>query len=394
MSYSGGMLKTAHISAANRLKRQVDEQIYEPDAALNPFLYLCNLNGKTLGSPEFESMYRESVARQDTVATAGALAGDVTIPVDISSMWRVYDTAVNMRTREMIFVTGVDTALGTITVQRGIGNAGAAAAMLDNDVLALCGSAAPEGDTRMASVHSQPTFVSQYMQIHKATHSISNTNLNTDAYGPDQLQDDKDVTERRYWMEKERCYLFGGRHKITSGAETIRFTGGLIPMISGVSGAVTNQAGTITKKQLDDWLMPKFDYGNPEGIKIALVNSFLSGVFARLMEGYLEASMDMRELGWMITDYKSPGGGILRLQPYRTLSRLIPGSGAMIVIDPNLVGTRTLKNRATKYHTAAVDSNFVDGIIGEFIGEDGLDVRGVTPTTSAHGFIYGITDAA
>jgi hypothetical protein len=393
MSYSGGMIKTSHISDANRMKRVVDEQIYEPDRDLNPFLYLCNLNGETVVSPEYECMYRESIARQDTVGGAGCTDSATTIPVDIAGLWRVYDTAVNMRTREMVFCTGVDVSAGTVTVTRGIGNAGAAAAMVDDDVLALCGSAAPEGDTRLASVHSQPSFTTNNCQIHKATHSISNTNLNTAAYGPNQLMDDKDITERRYWMEKERCYLFGGRHKIAVGSDVIRFTGGLIPML-GAGDHVVNQSGTLSKTQLDAYLRPLFDYGNPRAIKVALINSWLATVFADLMEGYIEFGQNENALGWTVNTYNHPGGGKLMLKPYLTLSRLIPASGAMIVIDPDLVGTRTLQNRATKYHTASTDSNFVDGIIGEFIGEDGLMVKGVTANTSAHGFLYGVTAAA
>lgn len=392
MSYSQGMLKTSHISDANRMKRVVDENVYEPDSVLNPFLFLANLNNEGAGGPEYESMYRESVARQDLVSAAGATADALTIPVDHASMWRVYDTAVNVRTREMVFVIGVDTVAGTISVPaRGLGNAGAAAAMVDNDVLALCGSAAPEGDTRLAAIHSQPSFLTNYTQIHKQTHMISNTDLATPAYGPNQLAESKDICERQYWMEAERCCVWGGKHKIQEGQDVIRFTGGLIPSL-GSGSHVTNQSGTLSKAQLDAYLRPLFDYGNPEGVKIALCNSFMAMVMAALCEGYIRRTEDMKSFGWQVTEYDHPGGGKLKMQHYKSLSRIISASGAMIVIDPNLIGTRTL--RATKYHTAGTDSNLVDGVIGEFIGEFGMQVKGITDDTAAHGFLYGVTGAA
>ena len=112
------------------------------------------------------------------------------------------------------------------------------------------------------------------------------------------------------------------------------------------------------------------------------------------MEGFIQNSPDWKELGWRITDYLHPGGGTLRMQQYQSLSRLISTTAAVIVIDPDLIGARTLRTRDTKYHTAALDSNFVDGIIGEFIAEKGLSVKGITASTAAHGFLYGITGAA
>lgn len=397
MAWYTGQATTAVNTA--RLARELDTKIWEPDANVAPFLWLCRQNKQTTTEPKFESHYRPAVVRKDLVGAAGALIGDTVIPVDNVRMWRVYDTGYNVTTGECFFVTDIDYSLGTLTVTRGINST--PVAMVNDQVLLNMGSAAPEGDTRLAAVSNEVSEAYNYTQIYKHTVQVSRTRRVSAHYGISELEDQIATKERMHWMEMEASFMWQTRHIISSGDDTIRFTGGFISAL-GTGAHVKNQAGDITLAQFDTWAHPMCSYGNDNGLKVCLVNLKFMSVFNTLAGDYLQKDMspENQTFGWRFNDYVAFYGK-LRFHEHRMLSRMFPTTGACIMVDPDYVKYRPLTDSDTSFYLAndlkKKDSNLYDGVIGEYLTEAGLDTQGVFDATngqSAHGYLYGITGAA
>ena len=391
MAYYTGMTRTSHAITADRVVREVDQTlILEPDARVAPFLWLCRQNRKPTGNPKFESMYMAQQLRKDTVQ-ANITSAATSVVVANAGQFRVYDTAFNPRTFESIFITDVDRATNTLTIVRGNGTT--AAAMNAADELYVTGSASPEGDSRLSAVGQQPTFDYNYTEIFRHSVEVSRTQLNTDEYGPNDVHEEK----RRKWnlmmMEIEARFLTGGRHIINSGDDVIRFTQGLIPAL-GTGAHVLNQAGNILKSELDAYLEPRFSYGSDTGTKVGLCNLMFLRVLNQMVESFLEKDMDAQTAawGWKFVNYNAYYG-TLKCHESRLLTRMFPTTAVCAVIDPPFVRCRYLRNSDIAWYMPDKDTQLIDGVIGEWLCEMGLEVKTDpnNPTQSPHGWLYGIT---
>lgn len=379
--------RTVHLDT--RQVREVANQIYETDKTIAPFLYFARMNKKETSNPKYESYYRGTATRYDTCHGANADTSSTAIVVHDAAMFRTYDVIHVVRTGENMYVTDVTTGTNTLTVVRGIGTT--AAAILDNDVVYAAGTAAPEGDTRVETVSSQPTSAYNYTQIFKTTMELSNTAMATNIYGPNELADDRDRKMRQHMIEIETAFLFGGRNIITSGDSVTRFTGGVIPTL-GTGANVHNQSGTLTRKQLNDFLAPIMTYGNSQNKRICLTNQFGMGILNTFTETFLHHEISSRtndKFGFNFRVYESYVGTLNCIE-HKLLTRMYTTAGVYLFIDPDYIQYRYLTGRDTKFQDASLDSTLLDGYVGQYITECGLELTG----TECHGWLYGVSAAA
>ena len=117
------------------------------------------------------------------------------------------------------------------------------------------------------------------------------------------------------------------------------------------------------------------------------------GVFTTL--GHLNATVQIGvndgTWGGAFTKYISPYG-TLKIKEHRLLTRMFPGEGVMLIVDPEFVGSRTMVNGDTKVkiHEPNADTNFTDAWEFEYRTEKGLWVA----LPQAHGWLEGVTSAA
>lgn len=150
----------------DRERREIDvsKEIarYVPNAS--PFtVILMRARKKSTVSPEFQ-WYDEEPYGYWAKATAAKLATDTVIDVDDPTVFAPKDVVRVPATGEVLFVTAVDAAANTITVQRGFAGS-TPAAINANDWLLVIGNALEERSKAPLEKIKQPTKHFNYVQV-------------------------------------------------------------------------------------------------------------------------------------------------------------------------------------------------------------------------------------
>ena len=388
MTYINEQTRVKHFDDQTRTKREVNEYFHEIDAKIAPFTFFAKKNSKVTTSPKFESFSRGSALRTTAINHGGGYTTETSLVVDDATVFREFDTIFNPATQEVMYIT--DITGNTLTVVRNIGGT-AYATIADDQPLYATGAASPEGDTKLATVTGAWTEDYNYTQIFRHTLEITRTAMKTAVYGPQEVADDKARKYRQHLMEMESAFIFGQRHKITSGDEETRFTRGIVAAIGTSGDNYYAPGGALTLPNLDTYLAKIFTYGNESRVRIGLCNmTFLNYLNKLIASGYGTRELNGSELfGINFTDYRN-FAGTLKCTEHRLLTRYYNSTEAVLLtIDPDFVRYRPLTDSDTQWRAANLDSNLLDGYIGEFLTEAGLEVLG----TEMHGWAHAMTSA-
>jgi hypothetical protein len=388
MTYIVEQTRVKHFDDQTRTKREVNEYFHEIDAKVAPFTHFAKKNAKVTTSPKFESFSRGSALRYTLVNHGGGYTTETSIVVDDGTVFRINDTLFNPVTQEIMYITNI--VGNTLTVVRNIGGT-SVAVIADNQPLYASGGASPEGDTKMTTVTGAWTEDYNYTQIFRTTLEITRTAMKTAVYGPQEVADDKARKYRQHLMEMETAFLFGQRHKITSGDEETRFTRGIVAAIGTSGSNYYDVSGNLTKANLDGYLSGIFTYGNESRVRIGFCNMTFMKYLNTLVNSYLQKELDGSSLFKIsFQDYQNYAG-ILKCTEHRMLTRLYSGSEAVLLtVDPDYIRYRPLTDSDTMWLEASRDTNLLDGYIGEYLTETGLEVLG----TEMHGWLHGATGTA
>ncbi len=383
--------RVVHFDNASRTVRNVAPTIYETDGKVAPFLYLVKQAKQETDNPKYEFFSRTSAVRQTSVNNhPGPYDQNATsIVVTDGTVFRIDDVLYNPTTFEKMLITNI--VGNTLTVTRHLSAYGAGTETIaDHEVLYAIGSASPEGSDRIGVVSVQPTSYYNYTQIFKTTVQISGTAMNTNVYGPDELRDDRDRKWRQHQMEMEAAFLTGARRIATSGDDVTRFTGGFIDFLIGAGGSnVWNVSGAITKATLDAYLATYiFPYGNENHVRVALCNMKFLQYLNALLNSYLNKDLVKGDnfFGINFRDYENYAGTVRCLE-HRLLSKMYTAQAVCALVDPDYVRYRYMRGRDTRWREAGIDTDLLDGYVGEYITEAGLEMTGI----ECHGWIYGAT---
>lgn len=261
---TSGQRRFASIGTA-RLKPQVIEKLIKKHADACPVVALLNKLGKvkTVGQPTFYHFEGDRLPRVLEIDLgAGYTSGDTSIVVASGHSKRLQPNTILRvaRTSEMIRVTAVNTGTETLTCTRGFGGS-TAAALLDNDELHICGMADTDGNTAPSGISSEPTQVTNALQIWKKVVELSGRDINADNYGEDEkVRAIADIHES-LMLEMETGYLFN------TGISTSDPT-----MSAGFDKWVTTNVSDLAGVELDEqswntWLRNIGRYNHGKSMK-------------------------------------------------------------------------------------------------------------------------------
>lgn len=277
---------------------------------------------------------------------------------------------VNARTGEVMRATTNATGT-TVTVQRNIG--GTAYTVLDNDEIFVAGFAAAEGDVSPQGVSFDPTTAYNFTQIFRTAYMLTNTaKATTFRTGP---REDEYATKalKLHMSDIERAMFWGRRHEdMTSPAQPVRYTGGLINSINTVVDAATfTTPGKMTEDEFDRLLVETiFAYGGKE--KLAFVGPRVAGHLQAIGKKRWSPTTVDGTYGVSITGYKTFAGTLMvHMHPQ---FRQVPGmDNTMIILDTASLKYRYLKGRDTNLLKDR-QARDVDAVKHEYLTECGLEL--------------------
>lgn len=268
------MIRTAESTGnvpSGRNKRDVSEVLHylNPEAApLTAFITQGIKKKRVARAPKIEWQEKGDVPKAST-ADANALDSADEIGVADPQHFKVYDVIRNADTGEVMYVTAVDTAAGTLEVTRSIGDTAAAAVTSGDDII-IIGSAKPEG-ANVGTPHSYiETTPFNYIQIHERVCGETNTQANTDNYingsSKERLRKEKAYEIR---VDMERAFLLGERSEdVTDPNNPVRTTGGFLYF------ATTNNesSAALDEEVMEGWLEGVFQYTGGSQTRLLLAS--------------------------------------------------------------------------------------------------------------------------
>src|SRR5882724_8265267 len=195
----------------------------------------------------------------DTVndSSYGNALTDTTFNVSNASRFRVGDQIQLDNSTEVMLVTAVDTAGGTVSVVRGYGGS-TATALANATPITILGNASLEGDDASSARFTARSRKINYTQIFASTVEVSGSELAVRQLGiKDELNYQKQQRTRELLRDLENCVINGRAPAATQeGSATVRRTmKGIIPFLTsnkfapGVGGFPSDTS--VTEEQIN-----------------------------------------------------------------------------------------------------------------------------------------------
>ncbi|MBL1217000.1 MAG: hypothetical protein D8M59_05830 [Planctomycetes bacterium] len=320
-------------------------------------------------------------------ATFGDPVSDTQFVVDNGDRFQIGDQIQADGSREVMFVTAVDTGTDTLTVVRGYGGT-TAEALADDLGLLILGNAALEGADRPAARFTTRTRKQNYTQIFTSSVEVSGSQLATRMLAvDDELDYQKQQRLRELIRDLENCIVNGvAPASAQEGSDSVRRTmRGIVPSIA--SNIYTPGVGPI----------PDGDGGGQDLLNEAVINAALRAIWQSssghvdtiVVNGFQKrrvnsiifpnrsySSID-EKLKNLVSVYESDYG-VCRV----ILSRWIPSDTALL-LDSSRLDVLPLAGRSFHYKPLSSQG---DSEVGELIGEYTLEMR----NENAHGLIQGL----
>lgn len=353
------------------------------------------------GDPQFQWWERHMTPRRvqmSGTATTGDTTFDLTYygnGTDAAPEIQVGQILRNERTGEQVRCSA-NTGASPITVVRAVGDT-AAAAVNDDDVFLILGTAFEEGSTAPDGMSGAPTKKYNYTQIFKGAYQEARSAFQQTArWAPEGT-----ITERRrealerFSISKEQQYRWGERDESTgAGGLPLRSTAGIRAHIQAavsagvaVAAQVQESVGTMTEEEFDEFLETLFHYGSDE--RFVLCNNRFLTFIQRIAKSKLYLVDKKDTYGMNVRMYEHSQGMLyLKTDPLFNYERSTSGRAWFIDFAEAQAGLR-MKERylmRTQLKTNA-QANDADSRKDYYICETGLQV----PFAERFGILDGIT---
>ena len=334
-----------------------------------------------------------------SVTVNGALADSAT-DFTVTSTTGILANMVlyNPATRENIRVSSVDDATG-LTVTRAFGRV-AAAAVADNQVLIVVGTAFAEGSARPVARGMATVHVPNYTQIFRNAWALTDTaRASLAEAGFSNVAENRKDCSLLHSTECESAIFFGQPKMDTSGAQPLHATQGIYDACDQYAPSHTNTAGsTTTYKQLVTLVEPAFEYSTDLGnakTRVAFVGSQANKVLNDIgrMSGQITIGQEETSFGMMFTSFKFYKGSIAIIEhplfnAWEELQKL------MVIVELAAVKLAYLNGRDTKPEEYGGDgknnAGGEDSIGGSLTTEFAVEL--INPYACA--VVEGLTEAA
>lgn len=326
------------------------------------------LKKKETTDPEFK-WFEDTFGARTYVAATGQTGKDV------SAAFTVAVTAgngVNFQAGDVIFipahkitaeVTSVSTDTLTCTADLG-GTTGTLD--LSSDEIWIIGNANQEGAGLRAIKGTTAVEKTGYTQIFRTPFGVTETSKNTKTFI---RENDLDYQRRKKGIEHmidiERAFLFGKKHRDTSGTHPKRFTMGIMETISTYA-----TANVDTEAEFETFLESAFAHGNTE--KYALVSAAFVTQINTWAKNKVQIVQSEKTYGLTILKYVSAHGTVNLIK--HDLLTGTPYGNYCVVLDMEVLTYRYLSARDTKLLTDR-QANDEDQKVEEYLTECGLQME-------------------
>jgi len=280
----------------------------------------------------------------------------------------------------------VATVAGATTITIATGGRGfgttAEVAIADGDGLFIIGNVNEEGGVARQVNQTRSTPQTNYCQIFRTTISLTDSEKNSDVYGPKDLVYQRAKLGTQHALDIEKAFWFGEKKYDTSGTQghPRRATGGILEFINSGNSYIQSQDGMLTRPDFNVFLREAFTYGNTTkvlfagGVVIQAINEFAAG--------QLQTQPLISTYGVQVSKYVTSFGIInivhnpLFVEDY---------AGYAFLLDMECFRYRYLNNRDT-HLKMNIQQNDLDGQADEYLTECGLERR----QASRHALLKGV----
>ena len=363
---------TRGTNSINQIQRVIDiprnmiPLLDDPDAT--PLIVISKqMSAKEAINPDFNWL-EDDIKTRSLVNTVAQVAGDLTVTLSLAdaAFVTIGDVLKVVATGEVLLVTNIDYATGIVTITRSIGATAAGAIALNGELL-IIGNANAEGADIRTLVSTASTTKTNYCQIFRNPYGVTETLNASELYSGNDLAFKRQKKLKEHLIEIESAILFGERALDTSGAQPVRYTGGILEF---VATNVTNNLGNpLSETIFEGFLRSAFRYGSTK--KYLLASPLLCSIINSFSSGRLETSVGDETYGVKVKEYMNAHGN-LYISKHNLMSGTTYGAYG-IVIDMENVHYRYLKGRDTKLLTNR-QNNGQDMILEEYLTECGLQL--------------------
>jgi hypothetical protein len=349
--------------------------LLEPNGSAPLQALLAMTSSQSTNDPKFNHFRDELPDRVVTVNNGSgynATATSLTIDTDTDVQFIVTDvTLVNMTTGEVMRATA-DSSGTTLTVSRNVG--GTSFVIVDNDVLAVIGSANAEASNSPTPVAFDPTTDFNYTQIFKTAISLSRTLQNTFLRTGSKETEMVTKALKMHMGDIERTFFWGKRAIVNgSSSQPTRYTGGLTTQITGITDVASAFAtnNKMTEPEFDRLLIETiFAKGSKE--KVVFIGARAASNFMQLAKNRWQPEQVSGSYGVSMARYSTFAGDLLiHLHP---MFRQIPGmDDAMIFLDMPYLNYRYMEGGDTQLQRD-IQANDFDGVKHQYLSECGLEM--------------------
>lgn len=352
-------------------KPDIDNKLLRLDPESTPLIVLAKQMG-TKATTDVEFSYFDKANLGETTNinfVAGYLAGETSLVVDDSTIFKAYDVIIAATSLERILIQSIDYATHTLTVTRSIGSV-AVANLLDGVELMRIGSAFQEGGDYADAVSNDPTKRTGCVQIVKTALKITNTQKQTEGYTGSDYEEEKRDKALLHKLELEKLAWFadgGPAHYYTGADGRARYTQGVL---AAITTNVQDAGGILTEKQFDGYLEAWGNKGSPEK------TLFASARLLSIMHSWGKDRWTPATLGekYGIPGVKNYDNPHLKLNVVNA-RQIFKGNIFQyynVILDLKHIKYRPLKGRDTAWEACTTTK---DVTYEQFITEAGFEVR-------------------
>jgi hypothetical protein len=364
-----GDANTAVTNAVNASRLVIDmkDKIHLLEPSANPLtVFMKKARSASCHNPKFEWLEDEATPVTTRVNNSTDVATDGTeLIVDEGDYFAVDDLVLVQRTGEVFRVSSESS--DTLTIARGWAGtetAGEGYVIVDNDSLTNLGGNFTENDGAGTSIQTKLAEKYNYTEICRNPFGLSNTLMNTNAYGGDVLAYTTKARGIEHAKDIEMKLLFGERAVSSTAAQ--RSMGGINYYISTNSKDFGGGIGSLD--EIFDAAEDDFRYGSKE--KMLLVSRQVASNISLLAADLLRMVPEDKSFGIHVQKLITPHG-IYNIVAHDLLEGDTFG-GYAFVVDMNNVSYRFLQNRDTKLVTN-IQTPGQDGRKDEYLTEAGLE---------------------
>lgn len=384
--------------ATDRLKIDMNDVIADLDPNANPFLQLTKkISKKPATQHKFEWMENSLDTWWDTLA--GAHTADAgTLNVSHKEYFHKYDLVLVPETGVYYIVDQAPSGTGAGTISVVTLSANDADATSGENVR-IVGNAYEMGSDPATSRYVSATTQYNYIQIQKNAFELSDSVIQSDLYGGDDLKYQTKIFGIEHARQIESALWFGQRKELTTanqgnlgGSDTLYTTGGVLGqwLTTSSNAAVTNANGTLTEAAFLAWLRDVFAYDSDKPRYI-----FCSALVAEAISGWAAGKLKMvpkdKSYGIKIDRYECAHGEIYIINNRRIFeagaaANKTDYAGYAVALELGSITYRYLQGKDT-YLQTNIQTPGAQRRKDEYVTYFGLEFHNV----EKHGLLYGVT---